>query len=608
MASGLVQDRANHAGVVALDLGGQRLHVLGKGEILCRHDDRVARDAADAAPIGADVGGWSIDDGEIVLPQAEVHQRLEVGAGEEFLRVLGRSPGIEDRKVRRDARRDVVAEVFVADREALCEARAALRKVGLRFGAYHIYLPALLKPAPRALAAQLWALKHGGIEGVKGLDEVPHLAASGRTSFAADKDVPKGLYLAAGFRVSGERAVRVDILERLADLVRPAIAYRPGVTPGEPPPGAADGEGFVVTVAMTSLAGCSGEAFASILKSLGYMADKRPGPPITVALVPMAPREPIKQPVANVEASGSVVADADAETSATTGSVADPAADSEPAVEAPVADVAEETVAEGVAETSVAEPTPAAAADSSADPAAPVAAEPVASHAVPEDGASATASPVGEDVATTTAAAEPEVAADVAEPVLIEVWRPHRQHNQGNRRPERSGADRPNDRNQGRGAERGPRRPHHNRGAQPGVAADGSVTPVAGAVAEGQIAPSPTGEGAAAETNVPRRFERPAGGAPRHSHGGRPDNRGGKGRPEGSPGEGRPGGFAGGNRGGRGPDDRRQDDRRPAKGGGDRTFASTERPAPRERQPDPNSPFAKLLSLKAELEAKGKKD
>ena len=38
------------------------------------------------------------------------------------------------------------------------DARGALRKAGIRFGAYHLYLPALLKPAPRAiLAAQLWA-------------------------------------------------------------------------------------------------------------------------------------------------------------------------------------------------------------------------------------------------------------------------------------------------------------------------------------------------------------------------------------------------------------------------------------------------------------------
>src|SRR6185312_1393686 len=39
-------------------------------------------------------------------------------------------------------------------------ARATLRKYGVRFGAYHIYLPPLLKPAPRVLATHLWALKN----------------------------------------------------------------------------------------------------------------------------------------------------------------------------------------------------------------------------------------------------------------------------------------------------------------------------------------------------------------------------------------------------------------------------------------------------------------
>ena len=53
--------------------------------------------------------------------------------------------------------------------------RATLRKYGVRFGAYHLYLPALLKPAPRSLAAQLWALKHGSPDD-KGLDELQRLA------------------------------------------------------------------------------------------------------------------------------------------------------------------------------------------------------------------------------------------------------------------------------------------------------------------------------------------------------------------------------------------------------------------------------------------------
>jgi ATP-dependent RNA helicase SUPV3L1/SUV3 len=42
-------------------------------------------------------------------------------------------------------------------------------------------------------------------------------------------------------------------------------------------------------------------------------------------------------------------------------------------------------------------------------------------------------------------------------------------------------------------------------------------------------------------------------------------------------------------------------------GRGPQTFSSEQRPAPRDRQPDPNSPFAKLMALKVELE-RGKKE
>ena len=159
--------------------------------------------------------------------------------------------------------------------------RATLRKYGVRFGAYHLYLPVLLKPAPRSLAAQLWMLKHESPE-AKGLDDLQRLASSGRTSIPVDKDAPKALYRTIGYRVCGERAIRVDILERLADLIRPALAWREGST-GTRPPGAFNGFGFTVTGAMTSLTGASGEDFASILRSLGYRMEKRPKPPEAAA-------------------------------------------------------------------------------------------------------------------------------------------------------------------------------------------------------------------------------------------------------------------------------------------------------------------------------------
>jgi ATP-dependent RNA helicase SUPV3L1/SUV3 len=166
-------------------------------------------------------------------------------------------------------------------------ARASLRKYGVRFGAYHIFLPALLKPAPRALGLLLWTLKHGGL-GQKGADELPGLAASGRTSIAVDREIAKPLYRLVGYRVCDARAVRVDILERLADLIRPALAWRPEA-PGEKPAGAFDGKGFMVTVAMTSLVGCAGEEFASILRSLGYRMERRPAPPAQPAPAPSEP-------------------------------------------------------------------------------------------------------------------------------------------------------------------------------------------------------------------------------------------------------------------------------------------------------------------------------
>src|SRR6202521_3033748 len=181
-------------------------------------------------------------------------------------------------------RADVADDVKSLDQTA----RGSLRKHGVRFGAYHVFLPALLKPAPRALGLMLWALKHGGLS-QKGVDVLPGIAASGRTSIAVDKEIAKPLYRLIGYRVCDSRAVRVDILERLADLVRPALSWRPGM-PGDKPAGAVDGRSFTITVAMTSLVGCSGVDFASILRALGYRMERRLPPPEPAAPGPSEPQ------------------------------------------------------------------------------------------------------------------------------------------------------------------------------------------------------------------------------------------------------------------------------------------------------------------------------
>src|SRR5216683_2490312 len=160
--------------------------------------------------------------------------------------------------------------------------RATLRKYGVRFGAYHIYVPALLKPAARALASLLWAQKLDNVD-LSALSGAQYLAGSGRTSFPIDKLLDRDAYRVLGYRQCGERAVRVDILERLADLIRPALSWREG-SPGQKPAGAFDGRGFVGTQAMTSLTGSAGEDFASILRALGYRMERRPAPPKPAAL------------------------------------------------------------------------------------------------------------------------------------------------------------------------------------------------------------------------------------------------------------------------------------------------------------------------------------
>ena len=154
--------------------------------------------------------------------------------------------------------------------------RALLRKHGVRFGAHHIYLPVLLKPGPRVLAAQLWALHHGGLH-QPGLDDLAALVQSGRMSVTVEPGTARGLYRAFGFRACGGRAVRIDILERIADLIRAALSWRPA-NETAPPPGAVDGRAFSVSEQMTSLAGCSGDDFAEILKALGYRSERRPAP------------------------------------------------------------------------------------------------------------------------------------------------------------------------------------------------------------------------------------------------------------------------------------------------------------------------------------------
>ncbi|MFA6266002.1 MAG: helicase-related protein [Pseudolabrys sp.] len=441
--------------------------------------------------------------------------------------------------------------------------RATLRKYGVRFGAYHIYLPLLLKPAPRALATQLWALKHEAPD-AKGVTELLHLAASGRTSIPLEKETPKALYRTAGYRVCGERAVRVDILERLADLIRPALSWREGMTPR--PDGAFDGRSFTVTGAMTSLTGASGEDFASILRSLGYRMDRKPKPPepkpAEAPASDAAPVEALSEPVAEAAEAPSEVA-ATAESEATPSIALLPEADLLPAqsdieIEAPVSAAVPDVGGEvtGVAE--AAGETPPVAGDGMV--------------AVEADSSETTSSEV-------TAAAADGEADQKAEPELIEVWRP--------------------------GGSGGERRPQHHRQRR-------GQRPQQGAAPAGE-APAVSADGAAAaQADSAPHQDKGGDQAPRHDRQDRDRQerrqrmeRQAQGFAKGfnKPFEKRDNAGKGDGQQSRPPRRRERDqvdraDRdkyfaRPSGGGGGR-----------DKAPDPNSPFAKLAALKQQLEGK----
>jgi len=165
-------------------------------------------------------------------------------------------------------RRDIAEDIRSLDQES----RAALRRLGVRFGAYHIFLPTLLKPAPAGLVTLLWALKNDGKD-KPGFGDVVSALAAGRTSVVVDPAFDREFYRLAGYRMLGRRAVRVDILERVADLIRPALAWKPGIGPR--PDGAYDGGAFLTTPPMMSILGASAADMEEILKGLGYRAEPK---------------------------------------------------------------------------------------------------------------------------------------------------------------------------------------------------------------------------------------------------------------------------------------------------------------------------------------------
>jgi ATP-dependent RNA helicase SUPV3L1/SUV3 len=180
------------------------------------------------------------------------------------------------------AREDVAADVKSLSQDD----RAKLRGFGIRFGAFTLFAPPLLKPAASDLRLLLWSLKTK-------LGEIPQAPANGLTSATADASKPEGFYRVCGYRICGGRAVRVDMLERLADLIRDRVFWKPRMPEEKRPEGSAEGGGFTITPDLMSLVGCSGDEFRKILESLGFRAQKKQvAKPQAVPQTTVAPVEP----------------------------------------------------------------------------------------------------------------------------------------------------------------------------------------------------------------------------------------------------------------------------------------------------------------------------
>nr|WP_109669533.1 helicase-related protein [Roseicyclus mahoneyensis] len=144
-------------------------------------------------------------------------------------------------------RSDIADDIKSLDQDA----RGMLRKHGVRFGQFTIFQPLLLKPAPTRLRLVLWGLWQG-------LDVFPESPPPGLVTILHDTQQPQGYFAMSGYRPAGARAIRIDMLERLADMLR-----------GQDTRG-----GFEAKPDMLSISGLTLEQFADLMGGLGYRAER----------------------------------------------------------------------------------------------------------------------------------------------------------------------------------------------------------------------------------------------------------------------------------------------------------------------------------------------
>jgi ATP-dependent RNA helicase SUPV3L1/SUV3 len=211
-------------------------------------------------------------------------------------------------------------------RQLVPEDRKALRGVGLRIGRANIYAPLLLKPRAARLHALFAFFTAGPEQGA-----VPFLPPLGVTSFTLTSPVTPKALAATGFRAFGTRAVRLDIVDRIADALFDAAEKAKG--PCAFPPN------------IVSLLGASNEEAEALVETLGWEKTEVTRPVVVDAPVEVVASETEPSLVA-VDGEGGALVVADAEEPLAVEPEASP--EPEPVAEAEATDPDADTV---VAET-----------------------------------------------------------------------------------------------------------------------------------------------------------------------------------------------------------------------------------------------------------------
>jgi ATP-dependent RNA helicase SUPV3L1/SUV3 len=125
--------------------------------------------------------------------------------------------------------------------------RKALAALGVRLGRESIFFPGMLKPRHLVVRALLWAVSEGATA-------VPEPPVGARVSVPVEPALPVSFYAAIGYRVFGDLAVRIDIVERVASRAHRLAAAGP----------------FAPGPELFALAGCAAEALGPLLGGLGF--------------------------------------------------------------------------------------------------------------------------------------------------------------------------------------------------------------------------------------------------------------------------------------------------------------------------------------------------